>query len=157
MAPDNKDGPVLFAYDGSEHAKEAIRQAGRQLRGGREAIVLSVWEPFTAMPFAVTVAPPGLEDGIRDEARKVAEEGAALARESGFEAEAVVEQGDPIWQKIVESAEQHDASIVVMGSHGRTGIGLVLMGSVAAATARHTDRPVLIAHAITVADGEPST
>jgi nucleotide-binding universal stress UspA family protein len=98
------------------------------------------------MPFAVTVPPPGLEDGIRDEARKVAEEGAALARQSGFEAEAVVERGDPIWQRIVESAEEHDASIIVMGSHGRTGIGLVLMGSVAAATTRHTDRPVVIAH-----------
>jgi nucleotide-binding universal stress UspA family protein len=146
MAPDNKDGLVLFAYDGSEHAKAAIRQAGLQLRGGRRAIVLSVWEPFAAMPFVVTGAPPGLEEGIQDEARKVAEEGAALARDGGFEAEAVVEQGDPIWQQIVESAEDHDASIVVMGSHGRTGIGLVLMGSVAAATARHTDRPVLIAH-----------
>ena len=146
MSPENQDGPVLFAYDGSDHAKEAIRQAGLQLRGGRRAIVLSVWEPFAAMPFAVTVPPPGLEDGIRDEARKVAEEGAALARASGFEAEAVVERGDPIWQRIVESAEEHDARIVVMGSHGRIGIGLVLMGSVAAATTRHTDRPVLIAH-----------
>jgi nucleotide-binding universal stress UspA family protein len=33
-----------------------------------------------------------------------------------------------------------------MGSHGRTGIGLVLMGSVAAAVSRHTERPVLIVH-----------
>jgi nucleotide-binding universal stress UspA family protein len=146
MAADSRDGPVLFAYDGSEHAREAIRQAGLQLRAGRRGIVLSVWEPFAAMPFAVTVPPPGLEDGIQDEARKVAEEGAALARKSGFEAEAFVERGDPIWQRIVESAEEHDASIIVMGSHGRTGIGLVLMGSVAAATTRHTDRPVLIAH-----------
>jgi nucleotide-binding universal stress UspA family protein len=34
----------------------------------------------------------------------------------------------------------------VLGSHGRTGIGLVLLGSVAAAVARHTDRPVMIVH-----------
>jgi nucleotide-binding universal stress UspA family protein len=34
----------------------------------------------------------------------------------------------------------------VLGSHGRTGVGLVLMGSVAAAVARHTNRPVMIVH-----------
>ena len=34
-----------------------------------------------------------------------------------------------------------------MGSHGRTGIGLVLMGSVATAVSRHTQHPVLIVHA----------
>jgi nucleotide-binding universal stress UspA family protein len=54
--------------------------------------------------------------------------------------------GDPIWRSIVDTADERDASIVVLGSHGRTGIGLALQGSVAAATARHTERPVLIAH-----------
>jgi nucleotide-binding universal stress UspA family protein len=58
----------------------------------------------------------------------------------------VAEQGDPVWQRIVEVADEHDASIVVMGSHGRTGISRVLLGSVASAAASHTARPVLIAH-----------
>jgi nucleotide-binding universal stress UspA family protein len=47
----------------------------------------------------------------------------------------------------VEAADEHDAGIIVMGSHGRTGARLVLLGSVAAAVARHTERPVLIVHA----------
>ena len=46
----------------------------------------------------------------------------------------------------MQSADEHDASIVVMGSHGRTGISRVLLGSVAGAAASHTARPVLIAH-----------
>jgi nucleotide-binding universal stress UspA family protein len=87
-----------------------------------------------------------MEEGFEEEARRVAEEGAQLARSAGFEAEALTDRGDPIWERIVEAAEQHDADIVVMGSHGRTGISLAVMGSVAAATARHTDLPVLIAH-----------
>ena len=37
--------PVLFAYDGSELAKLAIEEAGRQLVPGREALVLCVWQP----------------------------------------------------------------------------------------------------------------
>ena len=37
-------GPVLFAYDGSELAKLAIEQAGRELAPGREALVVCVWQ-----------------------------------------------------------------------------------------------------------------
>jgi nucleotide-binding universal stress UspA family protein len=140
--------PVLFAYDGSAQAKAAIRQAAKQLRNGRPAIVLTVWHALAAVPFptAVGLTSDGLENSIEQQARRIAEEGAELARAGGFDAEPVAEQGDPVWQRIVDYAEERDAGIVVMGSHARTGIGLVLLGSVAAATTRHTDLPVLIAH-----------
>jgi nucleotide-binding universal stress UspA family protein len=143
------DGPILFAYDGSEEAKAAIRQAGRQLRDGRPALVLTVWEPLGNQPFAGApgVPPVGLEQGVEREALRVAGEGAGLARSAGFQAEPIAERGDPVWQRIIDAAEEYDAGIVVMGSHGRTGIPLVLLGSVAEATARHSARPVLIAHA----------
>jgi nucleotide-binding universal stress UspA family protein len=152
MADGTKDGPVLFAYDGSTPSREAIRQAARQLQGGRPALVLTVWEPMSALPFAGApgVVPVGVDDAVEREARRVADEGARLARASGFDAEPLAERGDPIWQRIVDSAEEYEASIVAMGSHGRTGIRLMLLGSVAAAVARHTERPVLIAH-----DGSP--
>jgi nucleotide-binding universal stress UspA family protein len=140
--------PILIAYDGSDFAKEAIRQAGEQLADGRRAIVLTVWEPLATTGFvgAPTVLPEGLEEEIEGEARRVAEEGATLARAAGFDAEAAVEQGDPTWQRIVDAADEYDAGLVVMGSHGRTGISRVLLGSVAGTVAAHTQRPVLIAH-----------
>jgi nucleotide-binding universal stress UspA family protein len=141
-------GPVLFAYDGFEDAKAAIRQAGRQFRTGRSAIVLTVWEPFASMAFASTPSTPGgLEQTLEREARRIADEGARLARTCGFDAQSVAERGDSIWQRIVQSAEEHDASIVVLGAHGRTGTQLVARGSVAAAATEHTARPVLIVHA----------
>jgi nucleotide-binding universal stress UspA family protein len=141
-------GPILFAYDGSEYAKAAIKQAGDQLRDGRPAIVLTVWQPFGATGFvgAPGVPPVGLEETVERDARRVAEEGTRLARLAGFDAKPVVERGDPVWQRIVQSAEEHGASIVVIGSHGRTGIPRVLLGSVASSAASHTGRPVLIAH-----------
>jgi Universal stress protein family len=77
---------VRLAYDGSENAKAAIRQAGRRLCDGRRAIVLTV--------------------------------------------------GD----------QERDADIVVVGSHGRTGIIRLLLGSIAAATPGDAERPVLIVH-----------
>jgi nucleotide-binding universal stress UspA family protein len=141
-------GPALFAYDGFEDAKAAIKQAGRQFGSGRSAIVLTVWVPFAAMPYASTpTAPVGLNQTIEREAWRVAGEGARLARNCGFDADAVAERGDSIWERIVQSAEEHDASIVVLGAHGRTGTQLVARGSVAAAAAEHTARPVLIVHA----------
>jgi nucleotide-binding universal stress UspA family protein len=142
-----QDRPILFAYDGSEHAQAAIREAGRQLGPGRRALVLSVWQPFAALPFVTgAIAPPDVEESIEREAMKVADEGAALARSLGFDATPLADSGVPVWSGIVHAADDHDASLIVMGSHGRTGVGLVVMGSVAAAVSRHTDRPVLIVH-----------
>ncbi|MDX6657783.1 MAG: hypothetical protein QOH62_2576 [Solirubrobacteraceae bacterium] len=140
------DRPILFAYDGSDHAKAAINQAADQLGNGRRAIVLTVWQPFGAAFVGVGVAPFGLEEGIENDARRVAEEGARLASEAGFDAEPAVERGDPVWQRIVEAADERDVGILVLGSHGRTGMQRVLLGSVAGTVAAHTERPVLITH-----------
>jgi nucleotide-binding universal stress UspA family protein len=144
MRTEMSDRPVLFAYDGSDYAKAAIEQAAVQLESGRRAIVLTVWQRFRAAFVGVGVAPDGLEEGIEKDARRVAEEGAGLARDAGFAAEAAVERGDPVWQRIVEAADERDAGIVVVGSHGRTGIPRMLIGSVAGAVASHSERPVLI-------------
>ena len=140
--------PVLFAYDGSEHAKAAIRKAGRELRTGRDAVVLTVWQPFGSFPVVTfaTSLPPDLIAPVEEEALKVAAEGASLAREAGFNARPVIAEGEPVWQHVVDAAEQYDASLIVVGSHGRSGVSAVLLGSVAAAAARHTDRSVLIVH-----------
>jgi nucleotide-binding universal stress UspA family protein len=148
MANAHDNGTVLFAYDGSDQAKAAIREAARQMGAGRDAVVLSVWQPLAALPFsgAARVVPPDLEADFANEAADVAREGAGLARSVGFHATPLTESGEPVWRTIVDAADAHDASVVVLGSHGRTGIGLVLMGSVAAAVARHTQRPVLIVH-----------
>lgn len=143
------DGPVLFAYDGFEDARAAIRQAGRQLRDGRRAIVLTVWAPLGPTPSAGDpgVVPLNGANRIEREARRVADEGARLARTSGFDAEPIAERGDPVWERIVQSAEERDASVVVMGAHGRKDTKPPPIGSVAAAAAEHTARPVLIVHA----------
>jgi nucleotide-binding universal stress UspA family protein len=57
---------------------------------------------------------------------------------------AEVELGAPVWARIVETAEQRGASVIVIGSHGRTGIGFAVMGSVANAVAQRAEVPVLI-------------
>jgi nucleotide-binding universal stress UspA family protein len=143
------DSPVLFAYDGSEQAKAAIRAAARQLNTNRRAIVLAVWESLASHTFVGPAATwsNDFEHELAAEAESVADEGAQLARSLGFQATPLTERGEPVWQSIVSSAEANDAGILVLGSHGRTGIERVLMGSVAGSVAQHTERPVLIVHA----------
>jgi nucleotide-binding universal stress UspA family protein len=139
---------VLIAYDGSEHAKEAIARAGRELRTGRPAVVLTVWNPLESMPFAgvgaVTFSTE-VDEGFVKQAEETAQEGAELAVKAGFDATTRVERtGGPLWRSIVNVADELEPGVVVMGSHGRSGVGLALMGSVATGVAHHVKRPVLI-------------
>lgn len=137
----------MFAYDGSDQAKAAIRSAAARLRPYSRAIVVTIWQPFAALPFATGAGlPSDLEDRLKQEAMTVAEEGAALARSVGFNATPVVDSGIPVWSGILQAADDHDAGVIVMGSHGRTGVARALMGSVAAAVSSHGDRPVMIVH-----------
>jgi hypothetical protein len=100
-ADSDTDTPVLFAYDGSDHAKAAIEQAGQQLRTGRSALVLTVWQPLQSIPFAqLAVIPDEVAEAMAEEARQTAAEGVGLAKAAGFDAEPLVEVGAPIWVRI---------------------------------------------------------
>jgi nucleotide-binding universal stress UspA family protein len=147
MSPESEQ-PVLFAYDGSEHAKAAIEQAGTLLRPGSSALVLTVWQPLGSVPFFGGVMSPSISKGVVDAARaeadKVAAEGAQLASAAGFDAEPITVEGTPIWNCIVETAERRQAAVVVLGSHGRSGLTYAAMGSVATSVAHHVKRPVLV-------------
>ena len=141
-------GPVLFAYDGSELAGLAIEEAGRQLEPGRDALVLTVWRPF-AVGF---IPPPGVEfdAAASDEVRKAAEEtagqGASMAQAAGFRAQGLAVKEAPTWKGIARAADDRDASLIVLGSHGRSGLTGVFLGSVASDVAAHSGRSVLIVH-----------
>ena len=146
MAKKDSKRPILIAYDGSDYAKEAIKQAGAQLHKGRHAIVLTVWQPPAVTAFMGAPVPAEVEEHVQRDAERMAAEGGRLARRAGFKATALAQQGAPIWDRIVKVADEHNAGLVVMGSHGRTGLARAVMGSVATTAASHTDRPVLIAH-----------
>jgi len=55
---------------------------------------------------------------------------------------AVVAEGDPATE-ILRAAQQHKSDLIVLGTHGRTGLGRVLMGSVAETVTRKATCPVL--------------
>jgi nucleotide-binding universal stress UspA family protein len=139
-------GPVLFAYDGCELAQLAIEQAGRQLAPGRDALVVCVWQTGDVgfvLPserhFKATAA-----DEVRKAAEETAEHGASLARQAGFNSQSVAIEAAPTWKGLVEVAETRGASLIVFGSHRRSGLVGHLLGSVTAAVVAHTAIAVLI-------------
>jgi nucleotide-binding universal stress UspA family protein len=52
----------------------------------------------------------------------------------------------PTWKGIIDAADSRDASLIVLGSHGRSGVTSLVVGSVASAVAAHSRRSVLIVH-----------
>ncbi len=141
-------GPVLFAYDGSDLAKLAIEEAGRQLAPGREALVLCVWQPADVgfVP-AVELRFNAMQaHEVREAAEQTAAEGAALAEQAGFRSASAATEAAPTWKGIVKVAKERDASLIVLGSHGSSGFTGHIFGSVATAVAGRYGRSVLIVH-----------
>ena len=147
-SPAAAGGPVVFAYDGSDLAKYAIAEAGRLLGGDRDALVLTVWQPFDVgfVPVGGADFNAAAVDQVRRAAARTAAEGASIATGAGFHAHGAEAEGSPTWKVIVDIADERDASAIVLGSHGRSGISGVLLGSVAGAVASHSSRSVLIVH-----------
>lgn len=141
-------GPVLFAYDGSELAALAIEQAGRELAGGREALVLCVWQPAD-VGFVLTAERTFDADQasqVQRAAEEVAANGAKLAGTAGFRSQSMAVQASPTWKGIVETAAADKVSLIVLGSHRRRGLEKYLLGSVAAAVVAHCEASVLVVH-----------
>jgi len=141
-------GPVVIAYDGSDLSRLGIQEAGRLLSGGRRALVVCVWETFDVgfVPVGGDSFDAAQAPAVQAAAERTAADGASLAKTAGFQADSIAIRAAPSWKGIVEVADEHDASVIVLGSHGRSGLAGALIGSVAGAVAAHSHRTVLIAH-----------
>jgi nucleotide-binding universal stress UspA family protein len=69
-----------------------------------------------------------------------------MAQAAGFRAQSLAIKEAPAWKGIARTADDHDASLIVLGSHGKSGVTGVFLGSVASAVAAHSGRTVLIVH-----------
>ncbi len=161
VRPPPRIGPILIAFDGTPASEYALWEAG-MLLGGRRALVVTVWKPGLAfelmeLPTATLGLPPAQLD-IRtaveidrqayEAAQRMAERGAALAREAGFEVEglAVAEEVEvTIAETILRVALENDSEAIAVGIEGRGRLGEVLLGSTPRDIIRHAPCPVLVA------------
>ena len=141
-------GPVVFAYDGSDLAQFAIDEAGRLLPPGGEALVVCVWRPIDVgfQPVGGSRLNPDHVADVKRAAEETAAAGAARAEGAGFRAHGIAVEATPTWRGVTSLADDRDARLSVLGSHGRTRPVDALLGSVARATGEHSGRAVLIVH-----------
>lgn len=156
---------ILICYDGSEDARAAIEQAAG-LFGPRPVTVLTVWQPFVQLAsrayigFGSLPAFPDdvqIDEASRGRAEEIAQEGADLAEQRGLKAQvATCPQQSTPGQAILAKAAELDASAIVMGSRGLTGLKSLLLGSVSHDVLQHADRTVVVVPSATVASRRTS-
>ena len=78
-----------------------------------------------------------------DEIERDLKERAAQCRHVGVEAEMHVISGAP-WKEIVETAKERAMDLIILATHGHTGLKHTLLGSVAERVVRHAPCPVLV-------------
>jgi nucleotide-binding universal stress UspA family protein len=154
---------VIVAVDGSElaekalpHAESVARRYGARLRLLRAVIPLERVIADTAqLGLTAAHATPAVDaaeivDAERDEAGVYLARLAERFRAMGIAVETSTPEGPPE-QAILEASREWPADLIVMTTHGRTGLGRLVFGSVAEAVLRSAPCPVLL---VRVAEAE---
>lgn len=86
-----------------------------------------------------------LLDALEEEGHEATDAIEAQAEDRDVETETAVRRGNP-HDDILTYATERDVELIVMGTHGRTGVKRALLGSVTEDVVRHSDVPVLTVH-----------
>ena len=137
---------LLVADDGSEPCAAALNEAINLAKsvGAELHIVFVVFHPKTFGHPIVNLA--AVEDELRAEGQAILDRAVAQAREAGVAAttDMVEATREPIPVTLLAAAAKAHADLIVMGTHGRSGIGRAVLGSVAESLLRAATLPVLL-------------
>ena len=134
---------VLYATDFSEASGPAFDEARKlsKLTGSR--LVVAHVLHFPPMLFDLPAQTDETEDAMRRWCQHRLEELAAKAGAAGVKAETELREDPHAHEGIVKLAREKDALMIVLGTHGRTGLSKLVLGSVAARVIAVAPCPVL--------------
>ena len=137
-------GTVVLAVDGSKYAEKAVELAERLATATSDEVVVA---HVTELLPAPAQTYPGLDSEADREVIELAEGYVAELEEAGIKARIELQsaQYGAIARVLTNLAEDLDAGLIVMGSHGRGDLTALLLGSVAHKVVHLSQRPVLIA------------
>jgi len=139
---------ILLPTDFSECGNYALSYAASLARTFKATIIcINVIEPivptvgYTGMaePLPIADIAEQLEDSAERELPKLAE----CEECAGIEVEELVVHGEAA-SEIVRVAKEREVDLIVIASHGRTGLGRIIFGSTAESVVRHASCPVLV-------------
>jgi nucleotide-binding universal stress UspA family protein len=143
---------ILIATDGSELAGKAV-VAGIQLAEAMDAHItfLTVTSPLATLGDQGT-AFAGLPEAVRGQALaylaadadRTLSDALIAAKTAGVGADSLIVENRHPHEAIIDAAMSRGADMILMASHGRSGIKAVLLGSVTQKVLTHSDLPVLV-------------
>jgi nucleotide-binding universal stress UspA family protein len=137
---------VLVAIDGSDSALRALRYVidhADMFGGTPEVVLVNVHLPIPSPRAKAVLGHDVVEQYYRDESEDALAPARALLAGSSC---TVVERpivGQPASQ-IIDATRQHGCGMIIMGTHGRSAIGNLLLGSVAMRVIAEAPVPVLV-------------
>ena len=141
-------GSIVVGTDGSETAKEAVRQATELAKQtGSRIELVSAYAPVTESRLREErrEVPKDLQWMVnpREDVESTLNEAADAIRESGVDVDTHAREGDPA-DAILDVAEESSAGLIVVGNKGMTGAKRFLLGSVPNKVSHHAPCSVLI-------------
>ena len=138
---------ILVPVDGSETSYAAVAQAAELAKafGGKITVVqVLALDPYIAAEYISATQTNDLIERARTSVLKTLEEAAAKFSDVGIPVEAKLLEGQVIHREIIREAETSKADLIVIGSHGRTGLKRLFLGSVAQSVLGEAHIPVLV-------------
>lgn len=133
---------VLIPIDGSDQSEEALEHAIREYPDA-ELIVLHVIDVVSGLYVDGYLDYRETRENQEKRAEALLSDTADLAKSHGRDVTTETVVGQPA-TSIVEAAEDMDADLIVIGSHGRSGVSRILLGSVAETVIRRAPVPVTV-------------
>jgi len=131
---------ILLPTDGSRGNSRAVEQAiGLAAQSDARLHVLFVVED---LPYAPEMMDGQVEARLREIGEEAISDIRQRADDAGVSVETALEDGTP-HQSILEYADEEGMDLIVMGTHGRSGLDRYLLGSVTERVVRGADTPVL--------------
>jgi len=131
---------ILLPLDGSPLAEQALPYAAALARNTAARLILvRATQPHTLLDVDETDA----QAGVVSRAEHDLEASAARLREMGRDVDVYIYYERPV-MAILDAARRHNVDLIVMSTHGRSGLGRVVYGSVADDILRHAEVPVLL-------------
>ena len=135
---------ILLAVDGSKYSEKAVELAKRLAMATNDEVVVTHVTELLPARFQTY---PGLDQELDNETIELTKGYMADLEEAGIKARAELRgaQYGGVARVLTNLAEDLDAGLIVMGSHGRGDLTALLLGSVAHKVLHLSQRPVLIA------------